>query len=404
MFELPPFRDCPACNGADQLGILSVGSDAIVLRCRACRFSNEEPLPALTKKVLYLDQNALSEVFKTKTRTRRAGAPHEAFWASVTEKVHRLVSLQQIVCAESDIHRDETLVFSKPDDLRIALEMLGDVSLKDHRSVQRMQVRAFASSYLSTGARPSLTFDIQDILDSELNRWLPRFHITIGSALTHFAPQLRADRETQGRLLQALIDRWVKDRPSFPDVLRFELDEFSRSHIREIQAAIRRQEEGRARGEWTLVASGVHHSSFQMLIELEGLFSEAGVPEENLTFEAMKFLQWSENDHIPENRISSYLFAALARRAASGQRRFSTGIINDVRAISAYAPYVDAMFLDKECATLLSEPPLRDDLSYKARVFSLHSADEFLSYLDDLERQTPAPIAAAASIAYGLIS
>lgn len=27
------------------------------------------------------------------------------------------------------------------------------------------------------------------------------------------------------------------------------------------------------------------------------------------------------------------------------------GFMNDVRAISAYAPYVDAMFVDNECAT-----------------------------------------------------
>ena len=61
--------------------------------------------------------------------------------------------------------------------------------------------------------------------------------------------------------------------------------------------------------------------------------------------------------------------------------------MNDVRAISTYAPYVDAMFIDNECATFLAEKPLSTDLTFKARIFSLNTGDMFLKYLGGLGRR-----------------
>jgi hypothetical protein len=57
--------------------------------------------------------------------------------------------------------------------------------------------------------------------------------------------------------------------------------------------------------------------------------------------------------------------------------------MNDVKAISAYAPHVDAMFLDRKSAALLNEEPLKSELPVRARIFSLQTADEFLEYLKE---------------------
>jgi hypothetical protein len=59
-------------------------------------------------------------------------------------------------------------------------------------------------------------------------------------------------------------------------------------------------------------------------------------------------------------------------------------ILNDFTAIATYAPYVDAMFVDKECASLLQHGRLRSELQYRARIFSLSNPQEFLNYLDEL--------------------
>ena len=93
----------------------------------------------------------------------------------------------------------------------------------------------------------------------------------------------------------------------------------------------------------------------------------------------------------------------MARRAVQGQKTIvNKGLMNDVRAISCYAPYVDAMFIDKECAQLLRERPLIDDLEYKVRIFSLVQPDAFLSYLDEIENATPPAVREFAARIYGV--
>jgi hypothetical protein len=76
MFELPPFRKCPGCK-SESFGTLSVGGNRVTKRCKECRYSHDEVLPNVDKRVIYLDQFAVSELYKTKTVNRRwNGTPY----------------------------------------------------------------------------------------------------------------------------------------------------------------------------------------------------------------------------------------------------------------------------------------------------------------------------------------
>jgi hypothetical protein len=77
-------------------------------------------------------------------------------------------------------------------------------------------------------------------------------------------------------------------------------------------------------------------------------------------------------------------------------------ILNDFSAIATYAPYVDAMFIDKQCASLLQQGRLRTELDLKAKIFSLNSQDEFLQYLNDLGETAATDVRAYANDIYGL--
>lgn len=114
------------------------------------------------------------------------------------------------------------------------------------------------------------------------------------------------------------------------------------------------------------------------------------------------FWDWPRLHEMPFNRILAYLFAAFGRRVTMGQRKFTRGIMTDFRAIAAYAPYVDAMFIDRECALLLGEGELRNDLDYRARIYSYASKDEFLAYLRDLEARATADVRRYAERIYGI--
>jgi hypothetical protein len=71
-----------------------------------------------------------------------------------------------------------------------------------------------------------------------------------------------------------------------------------------------------------------------------------------------------------------------------GSRKPRSGDTYDARVLGSYAPYCDAMFLDGGFREIAIDPRLAVQKRFGARIFSEQVRDEFLAYLDDLERQT----------------
>src|SRR3546814_2306472 len=76
--------------------------------------------------------------------------------------------------------------------------------------------------------------------------------------------------------------------------------------------------------------------------------------------------------------------------------------MNDVEAVAAYAPFGDAMFIDKECALPLTQGRPGKELNFRARIFSLTNRDEFLDYLRGLEAHADEKMRRHVQIIYGL--
>ena len=76
-------------------------------------------------------------------------------------------------------------------------------------------------------------------------------------------------------------------------------------------------------------------------------------------------------------------------------------MLNDIRAISTYAHYVDAMFIDRECASMLAEGPLNTELKYKAKIFSFADPTNFIEYLKDIDEGTDPLVGCLAETLYG---
>src|SRR3546814_11594465 len=75
---------------------------------------------------------------------------------------------------------------------------------------------------------------------------------------------------------------------------------------------------------------------------------------------------------------------------------------SDLEAVAAYAPFVDAMFIDKECALLLTQGRPGKELNFRVRIFSLTNRDEFLDYLSGLEAQADEKKSRHVQLIYGL--
>lgn len=397
VWERGPFTKCKNC-AQEKFGLLSVSRDHYTMRCSNCRYSEDERLPKTNKKVIYLDQFAFSLLFNVESGGNLPKG-HEGFSVEMHRRLRRLVNLQQALLPHSDIHHEETIVYRKAIELRHAYEFIGgDSRFVDSRQIELNQTFAAAKAFVQN-TELALDTSADEVIEGERNGWLPLMHISVRSDYSVFADELRRERDSLSADFFRLSEIWRTNRPTFAQVLENEQASTATSKL----SALRKSEAARRSDNPSQVLQGWNAPIQTEVRGLLHLFRDNGVPEDQCGRLVTQFWQSLHNRRLPHNIISSYLFAGIARRIISGQSKdMLKGMMNDVRAISAYAPDVDAMFVDRTCAKLLSESPLVEDLQYKARIFSLSEPQGFLSYLDEIEQSTSEGVRLAAHRLYGV--
>lgn len=396
-WERAPFSVCVVCKN-ETFGLLRAGGHKLAMRCSSCRHGEDIALPPVDKKVIYLDQFVFSLLFNV-VSGGRLPAGHEVFATELHKRLRRLVLLQQIILPHSDIHRDETTVFHSAMELREAYEFIGgDVSLSDTSTIELSQVMAAAHAYLN-GTPLSVNLSVDEVLESNRNEWLSDMHISVRSNYSQFADGLRKMRDEAHREMEKLAARWATDKPNFDDVLKVELDEVLDAKVGALVASERKKSSADPDVFFNAVNSPIQTEVRTLL----NVMRKAGVPQNEAGQRVREVWASEVYKQLPHHRISAYLFAATARRVVGGQKTIiNKGMMNDVRAISAYAPYLDAMFVDKTSAQLLQERPLTEDLEYRARIFSFADRDDFMAYLEELEASTPPDVREMALRIYGV--
>jgi hypothetical protein len=271
----------------------------------------------------------------------------------------------------------------------------------DCRDVALLQDIQFAMAYFDR-SEPAVFLDIDEIADRRRNEWLPDMHVGVRADYSQFADHIRTVRGEVHDAMKQLAHTWLEKKSTFADVLE---DEFLAIGPTKKQALM----------QWFEEVSNPDLNDPLALIESSGrpiyreyrelchLLEDRGVDKNQQAPEIMRFWHWDQQREIPHQKISSYLFAAVARRVVMGEKKIiDRGLMNDVRTISTYAPYVDALFIDRRCASLLKEEPLAADLNFKARIFSMSDTDEFLEYLRNIEGDTPDDVRECAAIIYGI--
>lgn len=400
-WERAPWSRCALC-GEHTFGFSSGGDHSIVWRCSRCHHRVDEPLAEVDKKVIYIDQFVFSELFKLKAGTRREDKL-TPFWKEVDTLLHRVVHLQQAVLPHSNIHHAETVVSAWPRELREAYEAMGgDMRFEDTSDVQMREIAEFASAYVEQ-RDPNFSFDVDDILSGERNKWLPNMRVVVGVDYSGFAAGTRRRRDIAGASVNELMENWRAQGLGFDDVLNIELNGYHHSRIEALKAWRESYEQAEASGDMMAIMNHSMSHICRELSILDRLFKKAGIPECSHDIARNSFWEWERNAEMPFGRILAYMFAALAGQVKAGRKKgVSAGFMNDVEAIAAYAPFVNAMFIDKECALLLTQGRPRKELNFRASIFSLTNRDEFLDYLRELEAQANEEIRRHARIIYGL--
>lgn len=371
-----------------------VASDRITRRCRVCWHTASEDLPSLNKRIIYLDQNILSNIAKSLDPVWGSQRPEQdPFWTRAFDALDRVVKLQIAVCPSSPIHEQESLVAPHFEILKRLYEYLGvGVEFEFPTLVHRNQLwHAFKAvlagkpaDYRAT-SRNEMVFGRRD-----LNAWSDRIQITanIGPATT--PDKLRRGRDQSGSAWKEQFRLWREAKTPFEEVYAFERHGFAQT----VFIAVRENIEALMKADATGVLS---EEAWNPRLEVEVFHSlvhiaeNAGLNRQAAMRAVGDFLHSPDAMDAPANDIRALLMAALSRRAVAGQKRPpNRGTWNDFTAIAAYMPYCDAMFVDNECVDLLREGPLKERINYPTRVFSKRTGEDFLSYVQEVEREAGA--------------
>lgn len=379
-FITGPYEDCPVCRAGGTFGLLSVSRYSYAQRCRSCFSDLVFELPRLSKKMIYLDQHAVSHLAKSlhpdskQKYERNKPATHFGFWSGLFARLDRLHKLQLAVCPMSEIQRMESLFDTRlTKKLRTINEHLaGGVHFIDRDSIQGIQMSVALEAFLENR---KATLDPDDVINGSRNHWLDKLRISVDMGLE--AEERAEAQALRERRLGALV-------------------------------AYRKRIEGNSGLSFNEYFSEIIDDAPELLaawgrpVILDRILERADVAPEDRD---QKLKEFAASEQLRE-MASLLTWAALMASYAvevSQQRasELKPSLYFDFSGISMYMPYCDAIFVDRECARLLEGARENGVIDLPARVFTIDTKDEFLEYLDEIEEQAPAEHLALVETVYG---
>lgn len=404
-----PYKQCPnqSCLAEGTFGVFMniEGSRSYTRECIQCAHTESYALPQIKKKVLYLDQFVISNLVKLldKSHPSHEKIKSDSFWEALFIKLEAASKSQAIVCPDSFYHQDESLTgkidfrFMK----RLYEHFSSGKTLNPSIIVERNQVAQHFEAWREE-RKAEFNFDPQEIaFERDLHTWSVGLRISVGGR--PYPGQVENLQKTNAMTeeqLKAVWERWKNEKNvGFVARAREETGGLGKGLI----TAVRQFAERRARAMARIVAGENYEMDLDDFMPpmsndiLEALMRTArskGLSEQQVAETIVRYF----NDidallEIPYVRISSVMFAGLAHRAANGQKKPPRSTA-DVQFISSYLPYCDALFVDKESASLLKEFPKNTPeylrlKEFPAKIFSLNSKKDFLDYLDELVADIP---------------
>ena len=375
-----PYRKCPKCGKPDTFGTLMVNSNSFKRRCSNCWHTDLIPLPKLNKKVIYIDQFAISNMMKvlnTRTEANKKGRV-DPFYHKLFEKLDRLCKLQMIICPDSDIHLDESLMTGYFEELKRMYELLSHgVTFGNHDAIKESQLYEHALNWASGNPKKPISLNVYDVVKGKIKDWQSRFIVSINMNFQASIEATRGFRDCTCSEMAEVFQGWQSEKgKQFKHFLECEykrlLEKLFYNYVGYLQGNTKMTFEDISQ----LYIKAIHDA-----------FEKVGIQGEEIWNKTMEYLNSKYIKNIPFIKISAMLFAAIARKAASGKKNPpGQGMSNDINVISVILPYRNAVFIDKECYAYLKEKPLCDEINYGTKIFSLSNKNEFFEYLDSIEK------------------
>ncbi len=383
----PDMQEELRCSACDQRRLAYAGYDGRLLyfECEGCGQQYTLGREELKKKLVYLDQWALSLMQKTNI------GDELNVWRGVLRRLSNLSRNQVIVCPHSIYHMYESEMDSRlADDLYALFKFLGDGIRFEHPNSIEINQIGHMLDVLDRGEPPvAAVYPSHDALPDSPHRPSEDILIDVNWRLT------KDDIEAERRMRDATIAKWER---AFA-----EASEHERSHP--IQLADRL---GSRSGQDVLNAylepyrrytrmmndeepvdfrplfAATNSREYHMGWTVRHCYERKGLTESAAVEKAAQFFTSRHYMEMPFVRIASLLIAAVIRKQASG-RKPQRSDIGDINMIRCFAPYCDAMLVDRAFHALATEAPIEIDKRYGVRFFSSRTREEFLCWLEDAE-------------------
>jgi len=360
-------------------------------------------LPALSRKVVYIDQFAISNMMKTLNRAHghHARAADDPFWRQLFERLDRLVQLQLVVCPFSEVHISESVVSPDGAALRKMYERLSlMVGFEFSGAIAERQLRTALDAWLENRT-PAHDLAPQTGTRGGLQNWK---EFPLISARFIYPPELvaaiRAFRDGVKEKIEALFDEFARQprREPFDAWFRHERAIGGRAVLEAAQLYMHRLQEIAA-GRESRVYNSVAWKYFVLIAER---VTRERLTEHEFAARAATFLTSDAYKDVPAHRIQALAWAALDQTVSGGQKqRHYAGMSNDIQ-ILTLMPFCDAMFIDNGCRAMWEKVPRHYRRSYeRTNLFSYNIRDKFMDYLDKIEAQANPAILGASREVYG---
>lgn len=408
-FVRAPFICCPDCGTADTFGVLMICDRHYVRRCIGCWFDQSIPLPPLDKKLIYLDQFVISNMMKELDPDRPAGAKgiKGGFYRTVFERLDRLSKLQLVVCPDSPLQDHESVVDSRYEKLRSVFRHLSHgIGLHPPETLfHRQLLRAFRKWIQPDAPQPAV--ERSDAFTGKCNVWLERFRIDLNYKLPGLADSLRNTSAKRTQHLHDVCVHWQKAAHfDFNEVFEGELGAIVQGPWREYLAHAARLHAAQ-QGEIEVNLDQLYPPPSATLIShMLGDLRRGRADSAEAFSKIQDFFGSAAARSIPYARVTALFWAGIAREVRAGRSEETfprAGMSNDIDLVAAYAPFCDALFVDKQISHLAAQPELKRELAGSGQLFSLRDGEdqEFLKYLDQIETAaSPAHLDAVAAV-YG---
>lgn len=187
IFISSPYIKCPKC-GKKTFSVLSIGDNQYSRRCKDCHYPQEKeanavyPLPELNKRVIYIDQNAMSDMMKSlnpETEAYKQGRI-DVFWRNLFLKLDRLCKLQLVVCPASATHTKESAISQFYQALKQIYELLScGVRFKDFATIKSFQLHEHAKNWISGNPENGINLDVDSAVYGKINVWQERYYFSV---------------------------------------------------------------------------------------------------------------------------------------------------------------------------------------------------------------------------------